>query len=318
MNPRSASRAWPWRSRSYRWAVIAGGVGAVAVLAGCGGGGGSKPTAAPAAQAADAAEFGLPGAEIERRQIKVEGLIQTCMKAQGFDYMPVDPTTLRAAMDSNSKPSGLSEQEFRKQYGYGISTLYDAQLLQSQNSQSEPNKKIRDALAPADRAAYDRALYGDNAGATFASALDSEDLTGLGGCTKQAVDTTFPPSEIKLLRQSPNSQDAVGELALQDARVIEATRSWSACMRTAGYNYAKPDEIKTDLQARLGAIVGAAPQTAPVGSDPAKALSYDAAAMAALKQQEIAVAGADFACAAKGLQATKDKVEAELTKTLGG
>lgn len=318
MTVRSVLQTRSRRHRGYRFAAVAGGIAAVAALAGCGGGGAKSTTAAPAAQAADAAEFGLPGAEIERRQIKVEGLIRTCMKNQGFDYVPVDPATLRAAMDSNSKPSGLSEQEFRKQFGYGISTLYDAQLLQSQNSQSEPNRKIRDALAPADQAAYDQALYGGNRSATFASALDSEDLTGLGGCTKRAVDTVFPASEIKLLRQSPSSQDAVGELALQDPRVIEATRSWSGCLRSAGYSYAKPDEIKTDLQARLGAIVGAAPQTLPVGTDPATAKTYDQAAMAALQKQEIALATADFACAAKGLKATKDKVEAELTKALGG
>ena len=89
-------------------------------------------------------------------------------------------------------------------------------------------------------------------------------------------------------------------------------------MRAVGYPYAKPDEIKTDMQAKLGAIVGAAPRTAPVGADPTKLKAYDQAAMAALKQQEIAVAVADFACAAKGLQATKVKVEAELTKALGG
>lgn len=301
----------------YRWATIAGAAVVAAVLAGCGGGG--RTTSAPIQdQAQDAAEFGLPGAEIELRQVKVENLIRTCMKAQGFDYVPVDPATLRAAMDSNSKPSGLSEQEFRTQYGYGISTLYDAQLLQALNSQGEPNKKIRDALAAADLAAYDRALYGENPAATFAAALDSEDLTGLGGCTKESVDAVFPSAEIKLLRSSPNSQDAVGELALQDPRVIQATRLWADCMRAAGYAYAKPDEIKTDMQIKLGAIVGAAPQTTPVGTDPAAATTYDQAAMAALQQQEIAVAAADFTCAAKGLKTTKDNVEAELTKALGG
>lgn len=307
-----------WYGGGYRWVAVAGVLAVAAALAGCGGGGAKQtaaPAAAPAASAADAAEFGLAGAEIERRQVKVESLIQTCMKAQGFDYVPMDPATLRAAMDANSKPSGLSDEEFRRQYGYGISTLYDAQLLQAQNSQGEPNKKIREALAPADRAAYDRALYGDNASATFAAALDSEDLTVLGGCTKQAVDAVFPPAEIKLLRQSPASQDAVGERALQDPRVVEALRSWSGCMQAAGHTYAKPDEIKADIQARLGAIVGAASSVAPVGTAVA---TYDQTAMAALQQQEITLANADSACAAKGLRAIKDKVEAELTKALGG
>lgn len=299
-----------------RLAALAGATIAVAVLAGCGGGGAKKAAGPPPPAAANAAEFGLPEAEIVRRQIKVEAQIQTCMKKQGFDYVPVDPATLQAAMQSNSKPTGVSEAEFRKQYGYGISTLYDAQLRQAQASQGEPNKKIRAALAPADQAAYDRALYGDNASATFAAALDSEDLSGLGGCTKQAVDVNFPAAELKLLRA--NGQNAIGDRALQDPRVIDATKTWSTCMRAAGYTYATPDDIGSDLKGKLAAIVGAAPRTVPIGTDPAKAVRYDAAAMADLKRQELAVAAADFACAAKGLAATTTKVEAEITKSLGG
>ncbi len=276
----------------------------------------TTPSSALPANAADSAEFGLSGAEIERRQVKVEGLIRSCMRGQGFDYVPVDPATLRAAMESNSRPSGVSEKEFRAQYGYGITTLYEAQLTQAQNSQGEPNKKVRAALPAADRVAYDRALYGDNPGATFAAALDSEDLTGLGGCTKQSVDAVFPANEVRRLRLT--GQDAVGERALQDPRVVEAIRGWSTCMRSAGHTYAKPDDIKADLQGKLGTIVGAAPRTAPVGSDPAAVAPYDKATLAALQKTEIAVATADFACAAKRLKATKDKVEAEIAKTIGG
>lgn len=302
--------------------LLGGGLVAVAALAGCGGGGGGATGAGggPAAKvgggaaAQDQAEFGLPGAEIERRQIRVEDLIKTCMKSQGFDYVPVDPATLRAAMDSNSKPNGLSEKDFRKQYGYGIATLYEAQLKQAQASQGQPNQRIRSALAPAQQVAYDRTLYGANPSATFAAALDSEDLSQIGGCTKKAVDQVFPAQEVRRLVRG--SQDAIGELALQDPRVVEATRAWSDCMRRAGFTYANPDEVETALKDRLAAVVGGASKPAPVGATPAA--PYDRAALAALQRDEVSVAVADYGCAAKGLKKTKDAVEAELAKAQGG
>lgn len=320
--------------RGFRvWAPIAGAGVALALLAGCGGGspasstgGTAGPTATAsagggaAAQSAgagggDAAEFGLPTAEIERRQIKVESLIQQCMKKQGFDYLPVDPAILRTAMESNSRPSGMTDQAFRQQFGYGITTLYDAQLKQAQASQGEPNRKIRAALGAADRAAYDRALYGENPSATFAAALDSEDLGALGGCTKEAVDPIFPAAELRRLLTT--GQDAVGQRALNDPRVVAATRSWSDCMRQAGFTYAKPEDIKSDFQGRLAAVVGAGARVAPVGA--AAAPAYDAAQLTSLQADEIRVAVADATCAGtSGLKKVKDAVEAELAKTMGG
>lgn len=44
------------------------------------------------------------------------------MKAQGFDYVPVDPRAQRAALVGTAD---LSEEDFDKQFGYGITTLYE-------------------------------------------------------------------------------------------------------------------------------------------------------------------------------------------------
>ena len=52
---------------------------------------------------------------------RAENLIADCMKAQGFDYVPVDPQAQRAALVGQA---GMSEEEFNKQFGYGITTLF--------------------------------------------------------------------------------------------------------------------------------------------------------------------------------------------------
>lgn len=77
------------------------------------------------------------------------------MRAQGFEYTPVDPFARQQAVTGKARG----------------------------NAQSDPNDRIRKALTGADRAAYDRALWGENPGVTFAEALDTGDFSELGGCT---------------------------------------------------------------------------------------------------------------------------------------
>ena len=96
---------------------------------------------------------------------------------------PVDPFARSRRVTGKAR---ISDEEFTKQFGYGISTLFG-----KGNQQSDPNERIRNSLSAADRAAYDRALGGDNPGVTFAEAVDSGDFSELGGCTKEASDASF-------------------------------------------------------------------------------------------------------------------------------
>src|SRR5205085_1702381 len=82
----------------------------------------------------------------------------------------------------------MSKDDFEKQYGYGIATLYEQRRKQAV---AGPNQAIRDSLGEADRKAYDHALYGDDPTATFAEAVDSGDYSRLGGCIKTATDQVF-------------------------------------------------------------------------------------------------------------------------------
>ena len=252
---------------------------AAMLVAGCGG---EDKSAEPPAELEDTLGFGGEGAkELESR---VENRIRDCMKAQGFDYVPVDPFAQQQALTGKAR---ISDEDFTKQFGYGISTLYG-----KGNQQSDPNERIRNSLSPADRAAYDRALGGENPGVTFREAVDAGDFTELGGCTKEATEAVFGGPEV--LTTLVERLDGLDERIIQDQRMVRANEKWSACMQEKGYRYEEPDAIDSDIEERFRAIVGSGvrPGTSTV---PANA-SFDRAALTQLQQEEVKIATADLDC----------------------
>ena len=226
------------------------------------------------------------------RQSRVEADIHECMKAQGFDYVPVDPFAQRAAVTGASR---LSDEDFLNQFGYGISTLWGRG-----GAQSDPNQQLRTSLGPADRRAYDRALWGDSPGATFQAAVDSGDFTKLGGCTRKSTESVFGGAQV--LTQLQGKLDQLDERILADQRMVRALERWTSCMAEAGYHYEDPDEIDSDITKRMEQIVGPVP--GPFATGPGsgqKPVPYDHAALAALQRDEVATARADFACERKDI-----------------
>ena len=124
--------------------------GAALALAGCGGDSSGGPTNAAAtsstgssgAQTTGAVEdqLGFDQAGILARESRVEAAIAQCMKNEGFDYIPIDPFAQRAALVGTSR---LSDEDFLKQFGYGISTLWGRG-----NVQADPNQRLRATLGP--------------------------------------------------------------------------------------------------------------------------------------------------------------------------
>jgi hypothetical protein len=235
-------------------------------------------------------QLGFDTAGIMARQSRVEADIRECMKAQGFEYVPLDPFAQRAAVTGASR---LSDEDFLNQFGYGISTLWGRGGVQA-----DPNQRLRASLSAADRRAYDRALWGENAGSTFQAAVDSGDFTKLGGCTRKATEAVFGGAQV--LTQLQGKLDQLDERILEDQRMVHAVERWTACMAKAGYRYEDPDEIDSDLTKRMERIVG--PLPGPFATGPAsgqKPQPYDRSALAALQREEVAVARADYACERK-------------------
>ena len=251
-------------------------------IAGCGGG--SKSSGLPLEIEEQLGFSGSSPGSIER-QTRVEGRIRDCMRALGFEYTPVDPYARQQQLTGKAR---LSDEEFQKQFGYGISTLFGRG-----NPQSDPNERIRKSLSPADRAAYDRALWGDNPGTTFAQALDSGDFSELGGCTKQASDAAFGGASV--LNAVVGKLDELDQRIVEDQRMVKANERWAACMSDQGFRYDDSDAIDENLLDRFRAILGPTAQpgaTAP----PTAGAGYDRAALSDLQREEVKIANADLAC----------------------
>jgi hypothetical protein len=289
-------------------------LGAVLALAACGsdtGGGGATGSGQPSNASSSTAsqtgatvedQLGFDAAGILARQSRVEAAIAQCMKNEGFDYVPIDPFAARAALVGSSR---LTDEDFLKQFGYGISTLWGRG-----NPQSDPNQRLRATLGPADRRAYDRALWGENKGATFSEAVDSGHFDRLGGCTLKATEAVFGGAQV--LTQLQGKLDDLDDRILEDRRMVKALAAWSECMASAGYRYEDPDEIDSDLFRRAEKIVGPLPgqfATGPAAGE--RARPYDHAALARLQREEVAIARRDAACEQKEIQPVESVVRPE-------
>lgn len=275
---------------------------AAALVAGCGG---DEKSNEPPPEIEETLGFG-GGDATKEIQSRVENRIRDCMKAQGFEYVPVDPFAQQQALTGKAR---ITDEEFTRQFGYGISTLFG-----KGNEQSNPNERLRRSLSAADQAAYDRALGGDNPAVTFAEAIDDGDFTELGGCTKDASEAAFGGAAV--LSSLVEKLDELDERIIQDQRMVRANEKWTACMLEKGYRYEEPDEIDGDVQERFNSIVGAGVR--PGTSTPPQGVSYDRAALAELQREEVRIANADLDCEEQEIQpverAVRPQYEAQFRK----
>lgn len=290
------------RSRAGRAALVSllCGLAVLPALAACGGGKASAEKNGTVEE-----QVGLDEDGIRVRQASVENLVRDCMKAQGFDYVPVDPAAQEAALTG---VPGMSKDDFEKQFGYGITTLYEQRRKQAV---AGPNKAIRDSLSEADRKAYDKALYGDDPTATFAEAVDTGDYSRLGGCVKTATDHVFGGADV--LSSLSSKLDELDQKIRADARMVKAVREWSDCMRDAGYpNLSEQEDVDAVLKKKLEAVVGSPGEITAQSAD---APDYDKAALAALQHEEVAMVAADKKCEKEHVESVEDKVTEEYEKT---
>lgn len=239
-------------------------------------------------------QLGFEKAGILARQAKVEALLAPCMREQGFEYTPVDPLAREVALVGGS----LSEEDFTKQFGYGITTLYEQRRAQAAGG---PNERVRGALSASERQAYDKALLGGSDKDTFALALDNGDFSNLGGCTKKATDAAFGGAGIAESVQG--KLDDLDQKIKADGRMRAAIKAWGSCMRQAGNSLGDPDEVDTTLRSRLAKIVGSPPRP-----------DYDRAALTELQRFEVALVTEDNRCEKQHITPVETTVRAEAEK----
>ena len=266
------------------------------------------------------APLGLDEAGFALKQTQVEELVKACMKRAGFDYVPVDPNATKAAITGTS---GLTDDEFRRQYGYGISTVFEKVVEISQSAKSaDPNVVYRSHLDTASQAAFDKALTGGLADVSVSGALDGAragDLSGLGGCIEEATTAVFGDASVISALAKIEELDARAEA---DDRLVKARRDWSNCMKVQGFDYPDPNSVDGKILDRLGAIVGPDAAKAlgegntlsPLVFGGATLPAYDKSALAKLQADELATAQADLDCEEKYVVDVEDKVKSEYVK----
>ena len=198
-------------------------------------------------------EFGMSQRDLVQAIEQSEELISKCMRQQGFEYVAADHATVRAGMSADKKVPGLNDEQFVSRYGYGVATMYTGQAPQLETGYSpakvglgERNVQYFKTLAPPAQVSYNVALLGENTNATLAVALETENLSRTGGCTRKAVERVFKPEQLKATYYNP--QDA---LIRNDRRMKAAVAVYAREMKKAGFDYNHPDEVEADIRARL-------------------------------------------------------------------
>lgn len=251
-------------------------------------------------------EFGMTKDQLVTNIEAVEALISQCMREAGFEYIAADYNTVRRGMVADKSLPGMGERQFIEEYGYGISTLYTGLapqisdvLTPAKLGLGDQNVRIFQSLSPADQVAYTHTLFGEHPDATFAVALETEDLSRTGGCTRKAIEQTFSADQFSATYLNPF--DALVE---QDPRMIAASTQYADCLRASGFDYNFERDIEPDLRKRLDAITDGLPFDS---------LSSEArAALAELQTYERALAAVAVNCEARYLDPVANQVEREL------
>ena len=281
--------------------TLMAGLAALAVLAGCGGSDNGAATTPQSAATGSTVEdqLGFTRKGIAAASAKVENAIAACMKADGFDYIPSDPVAQQAALTGKAN---MSDEEYERQFGYGITTLYGRAT-----AQTDPNATIRAQLGEADRAAYDRALSGGKPEQTFALAVDTGDFTELGGCTKRATDTAFGGTQ--LLQTLQRKLDELDDSIVADQRMVRAIEAWRGCMKAAtGEQYEDAEAIEEEITQRFEGLAGG---VVPPGQVAPEGTQVDMAALGRLQQDELDLFAKDLACENRHITPVETKVRRE-------
>ena len=220
------------------------------------------------------------------------------MHQAGFEYVPVDVSTVEAAQKRVRTDPGYVRKTFKEKWGLAVTTRFDDPV---RDIGLGPNLKLWQGLPATDQKAWARTLFGDASHhQDFVWLFDEERLYEAGGCTKTGVAKVFPAPMLK-----DNFTNPKDVLVNSDKRIIDARAAWSKCMKAAGYDYKQDqDEIIDEYTQRLADLTQ--------GADPTTLTGAKLTELKKLQQDEISVALADLDCQIKHTDSVYRTVEIEI------
>jgi hypothetical protein len=285
------------RCAAGRCSLIAAALVVVPIAIGCASDTPSGGNASNGATNAAPEEFGLSLADLAARVDETERLIAGCMATAGFQYTALDFVSIKEAMDSDQTAPGVSSDDYVKQFGLGITTQLDPPIVMFGAGPVNATN-LEGMLAP-DRVAFVRALWGEATDWNHAHALEAEDFSQTGGCTREAAEQTYTVTELS--GAYVNTADILLE---QDPRMVAAIESWSECMRAEGLSYDNPNQVEDDLHERLDAIVQ--------GQDPGTLTGPALDSLHELQGEELAIAEILTSCEEDVIEPVQAEIESEM------
>lgn len=253
--------------------------------------------------------------EMRARSSATENEIAACMAEQGFDYVPVDYSSLFEAVD-DEKLAGQGTVEWAAKNGYGLTLLNTQADGEPVPLLVDPNAEYTASLSEAESAAYFAALSGTTDGLTeeeveSGASFYDPSTAGCSGAADEKVsgkeNALFNGPEFVDIRQAMN--DIYTDVE-EDPRTIAAQAAWADCMADEGYtDFSAPVEAADSLSSASNALF----------SDMGTAGGYVSPTheqLAEFRELEVALAFADYTCREQiGWQATWNTVAFELEAT---
>jgi hypothetical protein len=251
-------------------------------------------------------------AQAAAQQREVEESIAACMASEGFEYVPQDVGEMMMAADHPSQ--NLSEEEFRREYGYGISTLEREAFLGPGGGMDDPNLAIQEQMDEPERQAYEQALYGDQMAFDAGADPDDVEVAEIGGCQGEAVEEV-QGDQMQVAEELMPELMALEEQINADPRMVEAMQGWRTCLSEAGYDFQERFDPQSHLFQRFEEFEQAAfEQMDPEGFEPDDGPiepELDPDELEELRQDELEIAAVEGECTSAHLEDVEAEVRVE-------
>lgn len=242
-------------------------------------------------------------AEYSRKQTEH---LAKCMADQGFEYKAP------ASDDKALKPNlGLSDEEYARQYGFGLSTLIDVY------GRAGLSSDLKSVKPPAEKAG--------------ASAAEKAYAKALRGCTESARKQLGPQPGIVALEQGTGIDSGLQDVSKKanvDPRVVAAKKAFETCAAKRGFTASTGEELRAKVSDRAKpfreAFETRRDELLAQGKSIADLRMADVldagrlAELKALQQYEITAAAADRACGAELKKTVEDVNREYMQKFLDG
>ena len=194
-------------------------------------------------------------AQFEEQERARQEAIAACMRAEGFEYTPTDPSQYSFFEDEDGPSWG--SKEWVEKFGYGVTTMAFSQsevgpdLIGYDDSQfgngafdpeDDPNFAYTQSLSEAEQEAYEEALYGDQPEFDPETMTDEEinavfENHEFTGCQNEGqLEGDFGKQQA-FYQEFGDEMDAMYEAMESDPRVLEAEAKIEACVIDKGAEY---------------------------------------------------------------------------------